>query len=627
MDSRTFLICLIFIEISTCKIVLPMINDFVEHYNKTQIVLGFVCRKNDALELVKHFSKKLHQVKAVSVDTRELPYPIPPTYVTFVLDGQCSGAKHLLLRADAERLFATPFKWIVSYDYSYDVADLIENFTELNLLVDSDVTVAIMENRETFSLQKIYKRHVNGSMLVENIGNWTKRHGFVDNGYEKIIYKRRRDLKKTILNSCIVITNNDSLNHLTDKRDIHIDSIAKVNYVLVEHLSDTVNAVLNYSVRGTWGYKNNESKWSGMIGELTRNEADIGGTALFLTSDRIEIIDYIAMTTPTRSKFIFRQPKLSYVANVFTLPFDGLVWASTCALLLIMTMVLYVVVKWEWKKKKYVEIANESNDIEIPNSWVEVTFTTVAVLCQQGSSSIPFSIPGRITLIFLLVSLMFLYTSYSANIVALLQSSSNSIQTLQDILHSRLDVGVDNTVFNHFYFPNATEPVRRALYLQKVAPPGQKPKFYSIDEGIRRMREGLFAFHVETGPGYKFVSETFQEHEKCGLQEIQFLQVPDPWLAIQKNSSYKKMLKVGLRLLQENGIQGREVGLIYTKKPQCLSRGSSFISVGLVDCYPAAVVLAGGLGAAVMVLLLEIYVNHRLKYYSRKWRRNKRIRQ
>lgn len=167
------------------------------------------------------------------MDTRELPYPIPPTYVTFVLDGQCSGAKHLLLRvinlfiatknntffkADAERLFATPFKWIVSYDYSYDVADLIENFTELNLLVDSDVTVAIMENQETFSLQKIYKRHVNGSMLVENIGNWTKRHGFVDNGYEKIIYKRRRDLKKTILNSCIVITNNDSLNHLTDKR-------------------------------------------------------------------------------------------------------------------------------------------------------------------------------------------------------------------------------------------------------------------------------------------------------------------------------------------------------------------------------------------------------------------------
>lgn len=91
------------------------------------------------------------------------------------------------------------------------------------------------------------------------------------------------------------------------------------------------------------------------------------------------------------------------------------------------------------------------------------------------------------------------------------------------------------------------------------------------------MREGHFAFHMETGAGYKIVRryffdylffplnqivdlhllhqkiapvneisvETFEEHEKCGLQEIQFLQVSDPWMAIQKNTSYKEMLKIG----------------------------------------------------------------------------------
>lgn len=47
---------------------------------------------------------------------------------------------------------------------------------------------------------------------------------------------------------------------------------------------------------------------------------------------------------------------------------------------------------------------------------------------------------------------MFLYASYSANIVALLQSPSNKIQTLADLLNSRLKFGVDDTVFNHFYF-------------------------------------------------------------------------------------------------------------------------------------------------------------------------------
>lgn len=83
------------------------------------------------------------------------------------------------------------------------------------------------------------------------------------------------------------------------------------------------------------------------------------------------------------------------------------------------------------------------------------------------------------------------------------------------------------------------------MYEKKVAPPGQKARYFQIDDGVRRMRKGLFAFHMETGAGYKIVGETFLEDEKCDLEEIQFLQVPDPWLAIRKNSSYKEMLKIG----------------------------------------------------------------------------------
>lgn len=60
-------------------------------------------------------------------------------------------------------------------------------------------------------------------------------------------------------------------------RDKHIDSIAKVNYVLVKTVATIYNISLNFSVVDTWGYKDNDSQWSGMMGELTRNEADIGG--------------------------------------------------------------------------------------------------------------------------------------------------------------------------------------------------------------------------------------------------------------------------------------------------------------------------------------------------------------
>lgn len=97
----------------------------------------------------------------------------------------------------------------------------------------------------------------------------------------------------------------------------------------------------------------------------------------------------------------------------------------------------------------------------------------------------------------------------------------------------------------NIFAQTTTEPTRKAIYQKKVAPPGKKPNFMPIKDGIKRMRQGLFAFHMETGSGYKLVGETFEEAEKCGLQEIQFLQVVDPWLAIQKNSSYEEHLKIG----------------------------------------------------------------------------------
>lgn len=72
--------------------------------------------------------------------------------------------------------------------------------------------------------------------------------------------------------------------------------------------------------------------------------------------------------------------------------------------------------------------------------------------CQQGSSVVPRSPPARIITLVSFIALMFLYTSYSANIVALLQSPSTKIQTLKDLLDSRLKFGVDDTVFNRYYF-------------------------------------------------------------------------------------------------------------------------------------------------------------------------------
>lgn len=86
-----------------------------------------------------------------------------------------------------------------------------------------------------------------------------------------------------------------------------------------------------------------------MVGELVHNGVELGASPLFMTVERIPIIQYIAMPTPTGSRFVFRSPKLSYTDNVYLLPFDTMVWY--CLLLLVLTTAsgLSIAVALEWK--------------------------------------------------------------------------------------------------------------------------------------------------------------------------------------------------------------------------------------------------------------------------------------
>lgn len=82
----------------------------------------------------------------------------------------------------------------------------------------------------------------------------------------------------------------------------------------------------------------------------------------------------------------------------------------------------------------------------------DILLIVFGATCQQGTSMMPRSATSRIIMIVAFTILMFLYTSYAANIVALLQSPSSRIKTLKDLYESRLEIGVDDTLFNRYFF-------------------------------------------------------------------------------------------------------------------------------------------------------------------------------
>lgn len=89
------------------------------------------------------------------------------------------------------------------------------------------------------------------------------------------------------------------------------------------------------------------------------------------------------------------------------------------------------------------------------------------------------------------------------------------------------------------------EPVRRKIYLDRITPKGEKPRFFEIRQGFEMMRTQYFAFHTDAVVGYKVISDTFEEHEKCGLQRIGYLLVKDPWVTAPKHSSFRELYYIG----------------------------------------------------------------------------------
>ena len=88
------------------------------------------------------------------------------------------------------------------------------------------------------------------------------------------------------------------------------------------------------------------------------------------------------------------------------------------------------------------------------------TFASTFVAIMATHFSLPLSgstleargISGRIISIMLYIAVICLYTSYSACIVALLQSTTDSIRDLEGLYKSGMGLGVLDNVYSHYYF-------------------------------------------------------------------------------------------------------------------------------------------------------------------------------
>lgn len=171
-----------------------------------------------------------------------------------------------------------------------------------------------------------------------------------------------------------------------------------------------------------------------------------------------------------------------------------------------------------------------------------VSFVWGAV-CQQGTHLLIPTTSGRFIVLTTFLSTLAIFTSYSASIVALLQSPSHLIKTIDDLLASPLKMSLQEAGYNRYNYLIENISILNKVYDAKIRPQGKDGWIYDPFVGVEKIRTELFAFQVESASAYKAVAQTYTESEKCSLSEIHLLRLAVTTVTVERNSPYKELVK------------------------------------------------------------------------------------
>ncbi|KAH9631879.1 hypothetical protein HF086_014351 [Spodoptera exigua] len=266
----------------------------------------------------------------------------------YLMDLDCPNAEDIIALASSAKLFGAPYRWLV-------IITARTNNTNINLLhaspilADSDLVLA-MRTGNLVKLTELYTPSVNGTMISTPRGYYNG--SVVDVRPHRELYRRRRDMRgHSITMSNVIQDSNTTLVHLPreDRLEPQYDSISKLCWMSVKLGLVMLNATPVYIFSNRWGYKVN-GQWSGMIDDVYSGRAELG-TNLVITEERLDVVSYTDSLAPFKVRFIFRQPPLPYVTNIFTMPFSTNVWVAMFVCAVVGTITVYLAAKWEAKAR------------------------------------------------------------------------------------------------------------------------------------------------------------------------------------------------------------------------------------------------------------------------------------
>ncbi|CAF1177003.1 unnamed protein product [Adineta steineri] len=325
--------------------------------------------------------------------------------------------------------------------------------------------------------------------------------------------------------------------------DILLDLAERLNFTFeIEIVKDA-----------TFGKKNEQGEWNGIIGELVYRRADLGLAGLTITYQREQAIDFTKPFLTLGINILFKKAKrIKPKLFGFFSPLSVDVWLYMIAAYFVVSFALYLAGRlspFEWRSPHPCKRNGEvlENQFTLFNSF----WFLICNIMQQGTEINPVAPSTRMMSCLWAFCTLILVSSYTANLAAFLtvQRMQTPIENADDLAgQTKISYGVQRGGSTENFFRESKFPTYERMWNYMLANQATV-SVRSSQEGIAKVLQGNYAFLMES------TTSEYNIMRNCELTSIGgLLDSKGYGFGVPQNSPYRDILSDTILKLQDEGV-------------------------------------------------------------------------
>ena len=359
--------------------------------------------------------------------------------------------------------------------------------TKIYFPIDSQVYTFRQDSPARIVIEEVYQVSEKSEILVLPFGTWTQDRNLTVTVAP--LEDRRKDLQGLVLRGQTLPEPPYSSVEMKGKRVSHIGGI--VGEIWHGILEPGLNFTTNLEQPKDFQYgvprENDRDEWTGMIGALVNDEADVGIAAFFITPSRGRVVAFGPSIMEAATRFYINIPGQEVNWLTFLLPFSNDLWFGLLVLFFTLAGVLAASYKLGPEKELNPKSFLPSSALlSVWGSWI-----------AQGSWLDPKSITSRIVFLISFLCGVLVYTAYSAKLISFLSVTKATLpfSNMEELLLRKdYSVGAMRGSSMASFFFDADPNSLRWKVGQELVMPSEENLVDSYTQGLARAKKQKYAF-------------------------------------------------------------------------------------------------------------------------------------